>query len=124
MVHVHAARNVRHHRMLFVLYKKLAEAGVWEGDVDSFLTWAKLGTGHVDQVVGPNGRVYYVPRSINFESMPQDAFARWWDRVIYLVFDRLIDGDELQLRNEIAALVDGDLGQRAREHADRFGAAA
>lgn len=129
MVHVHAARNVRHHRMLFVLYKKLAEGGAWDGDVDSFLNWAKIGTGHVEPVIGPNGRTYFVPKSISFELMAQDAFARWWDRLVYLVFTRLLGGDDgsgswMMLRDEIAALIDGDMGRRAREHDERFGKAA
>lgn len=125
MVKVHAARNVRHHRMLFALLRRCTDAGPWDGDEESLLTWLKIGTGLVDTVIGPNGKPYYLPRSIAFESMSQDRFARWFDRAVYLISTRILGCDDWQkLRDEIAEIVDGDLGRRAREHDERFGRAA
>jgi len=124
MVHVHTARHPHHLRRLFVLYRTLHDAGVWEGDHNSFLTWAKLETGHVEGVVGPTGRIFRIPKSISFEAMPEDTFSRWWDRVVYLIFDRLLDKDQVALRSEISGVCDDDLGRRARECGERHGRAA
>src|SRR5690606_1964863 len=88
MVNVHAPRNPRHHRLLFAIYQKLVDGGVWEGDQDSFLDWCKYGTGHVRSSIDHMGNMHYVPKSIAFESMGQDKFARFFDRVCYLVFHR------------------------------------
>lgn len=123
IVHVHTARNPRHHRQLFLLLRKCIDAGAWEGDEESLLTWLKIGTGLVDTALGPNGKPYYIPRSIAFESMAQDRFARWYDRAVFLISTRLLENDNWEaLRDEIAEIVDGDLGKRAREHAERFAA--
>jgi len=108
MVNVHSPRNPRHHRLFFALYAKLVEGGVWEGDEESFLDWAKFGAGHVRRSIDHLGNMHYVPKSISFESMDQVKFARFFDRVCYLVFSRLLDGDGTweKLRDDVTAMVD------------------
>lgn len=123
MVHVHSARKIGHHRKLFLLLRRCIDAGAWEGDEESLLTWLKIGTGLVDTVLGPNGKPYYLPRSIAFESMAQDRFNRWYDRAVFLICHRLLGTDNWEaVRDEIAEIVDGDLGRRKREHDERFAA--
>lgn len=94
MVTVHVPRNPQHHRLLFALYQLIFDAGLWEGDQDSFLDWCKYGTGHVRRSVDHLGNMHFVPKSINFESMDQTRFARFFDRVCYLVWDRLLGQDD------------------------------
>ena len=38
------------------------------------LTWLKIRIGHYEEHLEADGRLVYVPRSISFASMPQDAF--------------------------------------------------
>lgn len=115
MVNVHVPRNIRHHRLLFCLMKKLMDGGAWSGSKDDLLDYLKIATHLVRTLIDPaDGKTYFVPESINFESMDQVAFARWFERVVYVVCQRLLPGhDWEELRDEIIDAVDGDLGQRA-----------
>ncbi|MBB3997250.1 DUF1367 family protein [Aureimonas pseudogalii] len=108
IVDVHAARNPRHHRMLFLLFKKLEDGGAWEGDMDSLLDWMKFATGHVRTVIDHNGQVHTVPKSIAFESMDQAQFSRWFSRVLFVICERLLQGHSWEaLRDEIVEVTDG-----------------
>jgi len=125
MVEFHAPRNIRHHRKLMLLLQRIVDGGAWDGDTDSLLKWLKFATGLVDVVVSPKGRAFSYPQSIKFESMPQDKFARWYDRAIYVISTELLGGEECQaLRAEIDRIIDGDIADRLREHDERFGRAA
>lgn len=122
MVHIHAARNPRHHRMFFALLNKVIEGGAWDGDTDSLIDAVKLATGHVDRFVTRDGQLAYKMKSIKYESMPQDKFNRFFDRAVFYVSTNLLCNEDWQaLRNEICDMVDGDLGRQARESAARFG---
>ena len=115
MVTAHAPRNLQHHRLLFALLRRICESGAWQGDEEGLLEWLKIGTHHVRTVVGPDGKVYYVPESINFESMSQDKFRRFFDRAVYLICSRLLDREDWKwLRDEVSDAVDGGLTERAR----------
>jgi hypothetical protein len=104
-------RNPRHHRLLFALFKKLYDAGVWEGDMNTLLDWIKFATGHVRTAVDHNGNTHYSPKSIAYESMDQTSFNRWFDRVIYIVTTRLVGDDDWEaLRDEIIGMVDNGWG--------------
>lgn len=116
LVHVHAARNPGHHRMLFAVFKVLTDAGVWDADMDALLEWMKFATGLVRNAIDHKGNVHTVPRSIAFESMPQDQFRRWFDRVIYVICQRLLKtADWMAVRDSIVEIVEGDLKQRYNE---------
>ena len=122
MVHIHAARNVRHHRMLFTLLNRIVDGGAWDGTVETLLTWLKIRTGHIETLIdAETGKTFFIPKSIKFESMPQDVFSRWFDRAVYLIAQHLLDGDWEALRDEIVAIADGRQGQQARELAERYG---
>lgn len=116
MITVYVPRNPQHHRLLFALYQLLVDGGVWEGDQDSFLDWCKYGVGHVRRSVDHLGNMHYVPKSISFESMDQTRFARFFDRVCYLVWDRLLsqDGAWEALRERASNMI--DKGYSALEH--------
>jgi hypothetical protein len=118
IVSVKAARNPRHHRLLFHLLNRAIEGGAWGGDISSLLDYIKIGTHHVRTIVGPDGKPYYLPLSIDYESMPQDKFSRWFDRALWLICERLLGGHDWQeLRSEIVETVDGGLADRARRAA-------
>jgi hypothetical protein len=115
LVNVHAPRNLIHHRLLFYLLKRVCESGAWQGDEDTLLEWLKIGCRHTRTVVGPDGKPYYVPESISFESMPQDKFRRFFDRAVYLICSKLLGREDWKwLRDEIHKAVEGDLPERMR----------
>lgn len=108
MIHSHPARNPGHHRLLFALIRTMIEGGVWEGDEESLLDYIKYGVGHVRTSLGPNGAVHTVPKSINYESMDQAAFRRFFDRACWLICHRLLRSDDWEaLRDELVEMIDG-----------------
>lgn len=119
MISVHTARNTKHHRLLFAVFQKLVEGGVIDWDVDRFIDWAKSAAGLVETWWDHKGRVQYRPKSISFESMSQDQFTRFFDRVIYQIFRRLLGDGRSEgwkaFRDEIVEMIDGDLGKRVKE---------
>lgn len=122
MVHLHAARNPKHHRMFFALLNKVIDGGAWDGDLDSLMDAVKIATGHVERSIGLDGKVFYKIKSISFESMPQDKFSRFFDRACFYVSTRLLGNEDWQaLRDEVIAISEGDLGRRAKEIAARYG---
>lgn len=113
VVHVHAPRNVLHHRLLFALLRDICQAGAWDGDEESLLAWLKIATGLVDMIVGPDGRPYYVPRSIAFESMDQASFSRWFERACFVITARLLKSDRWEdLRDRTIASLEKSLPER------------
>lgn len=116
MMHYHRPRNPRHHRLLFHLLHKVIESGAWTEDEDSLLDAIKHETGLVRRVVKFNGDIITETRSISFESMDQDQFARWFDRAVYVICATLLGGHNWQsFRDEIIAAVD----RRLTEGMDR-----
>lgn len=115
MVNVHVPRNLRHHRLFFYLVQKLLDGGAWHGTKESFEDYIKIATHHVRTVIEPgSGKVYFIPDSIDFASMDQPKFRRFFDRAIYVVCERLVPGQNWEaLRDEIIEAVDGDAQRRA-----------
>jgi len=113
MVSAHVPRNPVHHRKLFLLLKKIIDGGAWDGDTDTLLTWLKIATHHVDTIIGPDGQTYYVPKSIDFASLDQAAFARFYDRAVFVISTRLLGSEDWRaLRKEIDDILDRDLRRR------------
>jgi hypothetical protein len=108
MVDVHAARNPKHHRLLFALFRMLMDGGAWEGDKDELLDRCKYAVGLVDWKIDHKGKSWPVPRSIAFESMDQVSFNKFFDRVCYYVAQNLLGGEDwIALRDEIVNAVEG-----------------
>lgn len=76
-VNVRRARSPRHHRFFFAALHEICRSGQWDGSVETLLIYLKIGLGHVTVVIGPNGKTYYVPKSIDFASMGEDEFTKF-----------------------------------------------
>lgn len=88
LVHVHAARWPEHHRMAWAVFSLIGAAkGV---PPEKVLLWLKVATGRVDFEKLPNGKVIPLPQSINFESMSQDEFQRFWDDCWSVITEQLL----------------------------------
>ena len=89
MVHVHVARNPKHHRLFFAVLDEVADSGAWAYDADALLEWVKFRTGHVN-VIEVNGKRIVRSKSISFESMPQNKFSAFFDRAIYYIATEIL----------------------------------
>ncbi|MES0207881.1 DUF1367 family protein [Mesorhizobium sp. M0028] len=115
LTEIHTPRNVRHHRMLFLLMRHVIDGGAWEGDEETLLDWIKYAVGHVKTSIDHLGKVHYVPKSIAFVSMDQAAFLRFFERAVFAICHRLLDDAEgwEKLRDEIIEIVDGRYASQA-----------
>lgn len=73
---------------------------------DDLLIEVKLKCGHYREHITTKGKVIYVPKSIAFESMPQDDFNVFFEKMIDVVLDDILPGvDEGDFREEVLAMV-------------------
>lgn len=114
MVDVHVPRNPGHHRLMFAIFKMLTDAGVWEGDDEAFLDWAKYATGWVRVAITHTGEPITVPKSIAFESMDQTSFRDFFDKLMAAIVERLLSGDGENFR-AIAANLEAMIDQGYKE---------
>jgi hypothetical protein len=104
-------RGARHPKQLalyWALMGVLVDHGVFpmkEAASDA----VKIGCGHAATVIMPDtGEVYFVPKSIAFESMAQTDFSAFLNAAIDLICERWLAGaDRQQLRERVFEIVDG-----------------
>lgn len=60
-----------YHRKHFAMEQALFEAQERFEEFESFRTWLKVGSGHVDWFPGPKGGVIPVPRSVSYAKLEQ-----------------------------------------------------
>jgi hypothetical protein len=125
MVKTKTARNPKQHRLLWALAAKIAENHERFQDAEHVVHELKINTGHVSrrQINVPGlGMVFQEwPKSIAYESMPQEEFADWFEKVLAYVAKSIWPGiTSAEVRNEIGEMLGDDWwpGQpadRARE---------
>jgi hypothetical protein len=117
MVDVRTARNILHHRLFFAILNKLVENTDFFVGIEDALRAVKIGCQLVDTVIDDTGKVYYILRSIAFESMDQTEFSTLFDAAIKLVCNRwLVGTKEEDLRDEVFKMCDAPtaIGRRVR----------
>lgn len=87
-VEVKQSRNPGHHRLLFALLNKVVENTEDFDDVKHLSRWIKIALGHVETMIGPDGKVYYMPKSISFAAMGQEKFNPFFNRALDLMVAR------------------------------------
>lgn len=113
MVKTKTARNPKQHRLLWALASKIAENVERFQDAEHVVHELKIQTGHVErrQINVPGiGLVFQEwPKSIAYESMPQEEFAVWFKRVLDYVAKSIWPGlSTHEIRNEIAEMLGDD----------------
>jgi hypothetical protein len=74
-------RNVKFHRLAFVLFKTIFDSQEFFEDFDVFRKYLIMKAGRVITVDTPKG-VMFLPESIAFEKMSQDSFEKLFQAVI------------------------------------------
>lgn len=121
MVKTKSARNPKQHRLLWALAAKIAENVERFTDAEHVVHELKLHTGHVErkQINVPGLGVVFQewPKSIAYESMPQEEFAIWFEKVLAYVASDIWPGIGSQaIRNELEEML-GDNWWPARDKA-------
>ncbi len=107
-VEVKRPRNIKHHRMYWALVTL-----VWQNmDGDRYPTAEdlhaaiKIAAGLRTRIELPNGEVGFIPGSIAFHKMDQDAFSRFYDRVCDLIAKHFMPGvTSAELKREVSTMI-------------------
>lgn len=84
-------RHGKHHRKLMALLQLIAENSETYTTVEKALIAVKLVVGHFDLLADPKtGEVLQIPRSIAFESMPQEDFEVFYSAAIDGVLQHIL----------------------------------
>lgn len=106
LVTVRTPRSVKQHRLAWALADKVADSCDWLHDRSDAMDYLKLRAHHVRIVVEPSGRTVLLPKSISWASLPQPAFNRFFNRIVWLVCNEIVPGiEEKALRDELLKMV-------------------
>ena len=106
MVEAWSPRNIDQHRLFFGVLGKVVENSETWTDVDTLRDALLLETQHVDVRRNLAGRVYVIPKSLRFASMPQAEFAKVFDDVMRVIETAILPGiDREALTNEVWELL-------------------
>lgn len=105
LVKIHKARNPEHSALAHAVFDRVAAAT--GQPVEVLKLWLKWKTGHVDLVTMPDGKRMPHPRSLNFASMSQQDFQKFWDEAWMIMSEELLPGIPQQDFDEIRAIVAG-----------------
>lgn len=113
LVWAHSARNGKQHRLLWALATLIADNSERFEDAEHVVDQFKFATGHVRRrrFIIPNlGAIEQIaPASISYESMAQEEFAVWFEKVIaYVRSDIWPDIESETIREEIASMLGFD----------------
>jgi hypothetical protein len=100
---VRVARNARHHRLYFALLNLTWENVDHErfGTFERFRKVVQMEAGHVDELVGLDGTIYQIPRSIAWDQLSQDEFDGLFPAVMTVCAKLLGDLELDILRDEV-----------------------
>ena len=90
MVSVHQPRNPDHHRKLWALAAKVADFDKDFVDAEHAVEWVKLHIPNMHKEYRMrDGKLAIATKSINFASMDQVRFNRFYDRALFLWSERI-----------------------------------
>ena len=108
LVDVRTVRSVRQLRLFWSLMTLLAENVDHLVSKDDAAYQIKIDVGEVDWFVHrASGLKFGKPRSLAFESMPQDRFNRFMERVLFVIERDYAPGCSDDFKREMYARVDG-----------------
>ena len=103
LIHARQPRNPKFHRLAFALFQiTVANTEVFQ-NIDALLRWLKIKLGHVETIIGEDGKVYYELKSIAFASMSEPEFRSFFDGAMDLIVQKF-GFDRPTLLNEIEGL--------------------
>lgn len=96
------ARSPKNHSHLFAILKVACDQLEGYPDTETLLDALKIATHLTRPVKMADGKIIWIPKSINWAAMPEDEFQRWKARALY-VLGQLLGVDPQQLLEEVGA---------------------
>ena len=91
-------RNPLHHKKLMAIFRVVVSNSETFADIRQVLEYCKIKAGYVD-IIGVNGEIHVIPRSISFDKMGQSTFNQFYKKSLDICADLLGIGVEV-LENE------------------------
>ena len=85
---VKAHRNVHHHKKFFAILKVVMDNTEVFPNTEILLSYLKIKAGH-SYIVKTKNEVLQFPKSISFDKMSQDEFAKFYDKSLDICADIL-----------------------------------
>lgn len=99
-------RHGKHHRKLMALLQLIAENSDTYTTVEKALIAVKLVVGHFDLLADPKtGEILQIPRSIAFESMPQEEFEVFYSVAIDGVLQHILPTMERETADRLLDMI-------------------
>lgn len=99
-------RRGKHHRKLMALLQLIAENSETYSTVEKALVAVKLVVGHFDLMADPKtGEILQIPRSIAFESMPQEEFEVFYSVAIDGVLQHILPTMERETADRLLDMI-------------------
>lgn len=109
LVDVRTVRSVRQLNLYWALMTLLADNCDDFASKESASDIIKIDCGEVNYFLHPKtGEIFGSPRSIAFESMPQDRFNRFMNRVLWVIESKYLPDSSEALRKEMYRMVDSE----------------
>ena len=93
-VQARQSRNLDHHRKFFALLHIVQSNSEQYDTIERLLVMLKIAMGHVETIITRKGETVYVPKSINFASMDQAEFERFYDKAVEIILTHIMPGME------------------------------
>lgn len=107
-VSITRARNVQFHRLFFGMINLVAQSGGIYDSTDHLLLAVKIGVGHVDPIILPDGSMAWHPKSISFAKMDEAQFRAFFDKAVdYIVANILPSVTAEELKAEVETMIYG-----------------
>jgi hypothetical protein len=105
-IEIKRPRNVQHHRKYWALVSIVAQNTERYPDAETVHEAIKIAVGLRTQIQLPDGTVGYIPGSIAFHKMDQDAFSIFYDRVCDAVAKYFLPGvNSEDLKREVESMI-------------------
>lgn len=100
------SRSQKHHRFFYGLMQKICANHDTYRRPDQLLLWLKIRLGYVEEVRFHNDKVWWVAKSISFNSMGQDEFRKFFDAALDVIVTEVIPNlDTDHLIGEVEQMV-------------------
>lgn len=98
---VRVARNPHFHRLYFALIKLTFDNQERYDNAEQFRKAVQMEAGHVDELVGLDGTIYQIPRSIAWDQLDETEFGELFPQVMRVCAKILGEMDVDILREEV-----------------------
>jgi hypothetical protein len=100
LVDAKTPRSPENHAHFYAILRAALEHLEGFADEDALLDSLKMATGHVRQIMLVDGTMVFIPKSIRFAAMGEDAFKRFKERALY-VLTQLLGFDAATLATRV-----------------------